>query len=95
MSLIVDLHHVLHGKLGIALGGGKAFVAEHLLNGTKVGAFLQHVSAEGMTQGVRMDIRRKAFRDRDFLDDAAYAARGEAAATLVDQQSRQIFFSSF
>ena len=48
MGLVVDLKHVSDGELGVALGGGKALVAKHLLNGTQVGAFFQQVSSEGV-----------------------------------------------
>ena len=86
MGLIVNLEHVLDGKLGVALGGGETLVAEHLLNRAQIGAFLQHVRAEGMPQGVRMDVRRQAFGHRDLLDDPPHAAGGEPAAAPIDQQ---------
>jgi hypothetical protein len=40
------------------------------LNGAQVGAFFQHVRAEGVAQRVRMDLGGKAFGDGNFLDDA-------------------------
>ena len=67
MRLVVDLHHVFHRKLGVALGGGEPLVAKHLLNGAQVGAFFQHVCAKGVTQGMGMDIGRKSFGDGNFL----------------------------
>ena len=85
MGLIVDVQHVLDRKLSVALGGGKTLVAEHLLNRPQVGAFLQHVCAEGMAQGVRMHIRRKPLGNGNLLDDAAHAAGGEPAAAQIDQ----------
>ena len=44
-SLPVDMH--------IDFGGNDTFVAEHLLNGTQVGAVLQQVCGKGMAQSVR------------------------------------------
>ena len=58
MGLVVNVEHVLDGKLGIALGGGKALVAQHLLNGAQVGAFLQHVGSKGVAQCMRVNVRR-------------------------------------
>ena len=40
MSAVVDLGDLGCGELGVALGGGEAFVAEQLLNGAEVCAFL-------------------------------------------------------
>ena len=77
MRLVVHLEHVLHRQLRVALRSSEAFVAEQFLNGAQVGAFFQHVRAESVAQSVRMHVRRKAFGDRNFLDDAADAARGE------------------
>jgi hypothetical protein len=49
MGLIVDRQHVLHGKVGVALSGGEPLVAQHFLDGTQVGAFLEQVCAESVT----------------------------------------------
>src|ERR1700692_3569955 len=48
MRLIVNLKNVLHGKLRIALRCGQTLVAEQFLNCAQVGAFFQHVRAEGV-----------------------------------------------
>ena len=37
----------------VDLGGGDAFVAEHLLHGTEVGTTFDEVRSEGVTEGVR------------------------------------------
>src|SRR5713226_9673904 len=73
MGLIVDLKYVLDGKLSVALSGGKTLVAEHLLNRAQVSAFLQQVGPKRMSQRVRMNVRRQAFGNRDFLDDPPHA----------------------
>lgn len=57
MSSIVDLKHMLHRKLGVALRRREPFVSEHFLDGAKVGTLLQHVRAESMAQRVRVDVR--------------------------------------
>jgi len=40
MRLVVNVEHMLHRQLGVALGSGEALVAEQFLNGPQVGAFL-------------------------------------------------------
>ena len=70
MRLIVDVHHVLDGELGVALRGGQALVAEEFLDGAQVGSLFQHVRAEGVAQGVWMHIRRQPTGERNALDDA-------------------------
>src|SRR5580704_4701159 len=84
VRLVVDREYVLGRQLRVALGGGETLVAQHLLNCTKVGPLFEHVRAKGMAQGVRMDIGRKAFGNRDLLHDSAYAAGGEATTAAVD-----------
>jgi hypothetical protein len=43
-------------EVGIDLGGGNAFVAEHFLDGAEVGAAFHEVGGERMTEGMRGDI---------------------------------------
>jgi hypothetical protein len=57
MRLVVNLQHVLHRQLRVALRSGKTFVTEHLLNRPQVRALLEHVRAESVPQGVRMHVR--------------------------------------
>ena len=40
---------VLAAEVGIDFGGGKVFVAKHLLNGTKVGTVLHQFSGKAVT----------------------------------------------
>ena len=58
MRLVVHRQDVLHGELGVALGGREPLVPERLLDGPQVGAFFEQVGAESVTQSVRMDVRR-------------------------------------
>ena len=84
MRLVVDVHDVLDRELGVALRGRQALVPEQFLDGAQVRSFFQHVGAEGVTQSMRMNLGRQSLGDCDSLDDAAYAAGGEASAALVD-----------
>ena len=86
MGLVVDMQHMLHRELRVPLRGGEALVAEHLLDRSQVRAFFEHVRSESVAQGMRMHVGRQSLGDGDFLDDAAYAARGEASATPVDEE---------
>src|SRR6266567_7102718 len=84
MRLIVYRQQMLHRKLRVSLRGRESLMAEHLLDGAQVGAFLQHVRAERMAQSVRVHIRRQPSCHRHLLDNPANAARGEPSAALVD-----------
>src|SRR5215470_18269228 len=84
---VVDIHHVLDGELGVTLGSCEALVSEQFLNGAKVGSLFEHVGAESVAESVGMDVRGKALGDSDAFDDTSDAAGGEAASSLVDQQS--------
>ena len=68
MSLVVDALHLGRRELGVSLRGGEALVPEHLLDGSQIRAFLQHVSAEGVAQRVRMHVGREAVGLRDAFD---------------------------
>src|SRR5208283_3966622 len=91
MRLIINLQHMFHRQLGVTLRGGEALVAEKLLNGAQISAFLQHMRAKGMAQRMRVNVWGKAFGNGNFLDDAADAARGQPPTAPVDEQSRRLF----
>jgi hypothetical protein len=61
-------------------------VSQHFLDGAQVSPLFEHVRAEGVAQSVRMNIGGEALGNRDFLDDAAYAAGGETPSALIDQE---------
>src|SRR5579864_139934 len=86
MGLVIHAEQVLHRELGISLRGRKALVAKHFLNRAEISPFFEHVRAEGMPQGVGMNIGRESFRHRDFLYDSTNAACCEPTTTLVDQE---------
>src|SRR5215467_4133088 len=86
MRLVVHRQHVLHGELGVALCSRQSFMTKHLLDSTKIGAFFQHMCPEGMTQSVRVDVRRKPLRDRDLFNNASDASGRQTASALIDKQ---------
>lgn len=64
-----------------------AFVAEHLLDGTKVGAALKQVGGEGMPQGVRADALLDAARLTKVADNVEYHHAGERTASPVEEKN--------
>ena len=84
MRLIVDVHHVLDRELRVTLRGRQALMAEQFLDGAQVCSLFEHMGAEGVTQSMRMNLGGQSLGDSDSLDDAAYAARGETSAALVN-----------
>lgn len=67
------------GDVGIDLGGGDVGVAEHGLDGAKVGTIHEEIGGEAVAEGVRRDVLRDAGLAGVFLDDALDGARSEAA----------------
>lgn len=49
MKLVVDLFEVGVGHVGVDLGSGDVGVAEHGLDGTKIGAVHEEVGGETVT----------------------------------------------
>ena len=86
MRLVVYLQHMFHRQLRVALRSRETFVAEQLLNGTQVGALFQHVRAKSVAQGVGMHLGRESASHRNFFYDPSYAAGGQPAAALIDEQ---------
>ena len=91
MGAVIHFHHLLEGKLSIFLGGGEALVAQQFLNGPQVGAFAQHVSAEGMAQGMRMDVRWQPFGYCYPLHDSGNTASRQRASTTINKKPPRIF----
>jgi hypothetical protein len=58
VGAVIDRGDLAEGELGVALGGGEALMAEKLLDGAEIGAFLQQVRTEGMAKGMRVCFRR-------------------------------------
>ena len=56
MEKVNRLFEVFRIQVGINLGGGDAFVAEHILYGFEVGATFHEVGGKGMAKGVRADV---------------------------------------
>lgn len=55
--------------VGVDLGGGYAFVAEHGLDGAEVGSALEEVGGEGVAEGVGRDVAGDARLGAEFLDE--------------------------
>jgi hypothetical protein len=83
MRLVVDFAEAAAGEVGVDLGGGEAGVAEEFLDGAQVGAGLQQVGGEGVTQGVGADAVLGAGAQHVPMDDAADAARSKRPAARV------------
>ena len=69
MRLVVDAHKMIKGDVRVALGGGKAGMAEQFLHGAHIRAVLQHVRGEGVTQGVRRQMLRQSGAFADLVEN--------------------------
>lgn len=65
-------------------------MSEQFLNRAQVGALFKHVRAEGVAQGVRVNVWGEPFGDGNFLDDPANAASGQTATAAIGQQCGRI-----
>src|SRR5690554_4251873 len=62
-------------------------MAQHLLNGTEVGAIFQQMSGKGMAQGMRSNISLKASLTHIFFQYLPKPLPGQAAAVDVEEYS--------
>lgn len=83
MGAVIDLDEFSHGDLGVDLGGGKAGVAEELLDIAEVGSAREQVCSEGMAKRVGRNIMDIGTLGDVFIDHAADAAGGEAASAAM------------
>ena len=88
------------GDVCIDLGGRNIGVAEHGLDGAKIGAVHEEVSSKGMSKSVRGNMFSDAGKASVFLDDALDATGSHAAviagsvnglgvAAIVQKESRE------
>src|SRR5580700_8746939 len=73
-------------EVGIDLGGGDAFVAEHFLNGTKIGAAFDEVGGEGMAKGMRGDVLGNPGLFYEVFKQQKDHDAAKAAAAAVEEE---------
>ena len=76
---------VVSVEMGVDFGGGDAFVAQHLLYGTEIGAALHEVRGERVAEGVRTDGLGDAGGCSQRLDNQENHFAGKLAATTVEE----------
>src|SRR5260370_14846362 len=84
VGLVVDLHQLADGGVGVLLRGGKRAVAEELLNGAQVGAVGQEMGGKSVAEGMWMQIPIHVGQAGVFLDDASHGTRPEAASVKTE-----------
>ena len=73
-------------EVGIDLGGGYAFMAEHFLDGAEVGAAFYEVSGKGMPEGMGGNIFGDAgLADQVFQEEEDHDPREPAAAAVEEE----------
>src|SRR5690606_27161243 len=86
---VVFFHHFLQMcsiQVHVDLGGGNAFVAQHLLNGPEVGAMFQEMGGEGMSEGVRADLLTDPALFGQLFYQGEDHGPGEAGPATVEKQ---------
>ena len=71
--------------VGVDFRGEDGFVAEHFLDDAEVGAVLDEVRGEGVTEGVRGDFFADAREQRLFLDEIENGHPAQRAAVFVEE----------
>ena len=71
VGLVVDVHELADGGVGVFLRGGKRLVAEELLDGAKVGAVGEEMRRKSVAQGVWVQVPVHVDDTDVFFDDAA------------------------
>src|SRR5580692_10263930 len=73
-------------QVGIDLGGGNAFMAQHFLYGAEVGATFHEMGGEGMTEGVGGNVLGNAgLPDKVFQEQEDHDP-GEPAAAAIEKE---------
>ena len=86
MRLVVDAHKMIKGDVRVALGGGKAGMAEQFLHGAHIRAVLQHVRGEGVTQGVRRQMLRQSGAFADLVENPRRLPPVEPLASVAHEK---------
>ncbi len=74
VGLIVNLHQFAHAEVGIPLGGGKAGMAQHLLNLPNICARIQKMCGKGMAKAVGAHLPENTRNPRVLLDQPSHAS---------------------
>src|SRR5437660_9296837 len=91
MRLEIQLSTAAVGYVRVQLGRREVGMAEHLLNGAKVGAALEQVRREGVAEEVRMDaLRLEPGFGGEPAEDQERARAGEPAAARVQEELRPV-----
>lgn len=76
---------ILAGEVGVYLGGGEAFVPQHLLHGTQVGPVLHQFGSKTVAEAVGRDIFVYASFLDGLFDELEDCHAGEMVATEVEE----------
>src|SRR5438132_6902599 len=90
MRRVVHLQEMRDGDVRVTLRRRERGVAEHLLDGTKVGAAVEHVRRAGVPQRVRVEIRASRAREPPLADEQLDRTRPEAAPARRYEQGAAI-----
>src|SRR5690349_15608968 len=83
----MHLSQILPVDVGVDLGRRDVYVAEHLLDRTKVGAALEEMRGEGVSQGVRRDMLRDAHSLHVTAKDLPRAHPRQRASACIEEEN--------
>ena len=86
-----DLSLLVHGHMGVDLGGGNGAMTEEMLDVLDIDISFQEESGKGMPEGVWGDVLLDVGQCCEFADDVPHRLVGEGSAQPVDKE-RCFFF---
>ena len=86
MRLAIDVEQLRGVHVRVALRRRQLHVPEQLLDRAQVGASLEQVRGEGVSQRVRADAESRAARRDVARDETLHASPGEAGAAEVEEE---------
>ena len=85
VGLIVDVHQLLDGCVGVLLGCGKRLVSEQFLDRAQIRAIRQQVRRECMSLGMRMQVPVDICEPHILFHNPAHTALRQPASAVVQE----------
>src|SRR5216683_2013474 len=85
VRLVVDVHQLADGGVGVFLRRRERLMAEKFLNGAEVGPVGEQMRRKGVAQRVRMQVPVDIGDANIFLDDPPNGALREPAARVIEE----------
>lgn len=93
MSFLVDLAQPFGGDVGVDLGGGKIFVAEHFLDAAQIAAPIQKMRCETVSKRMWTNSPMKTGAQRTIMDKIMNGTRCQTSILQIGEKRPGFYFS--